>query len=66
MDGGEALDAGRDVREERRLGDVVQALQLPNQDPGGEWVLCHQGKLAAMASSLAVHASSLPGDDVED
>lgn len=48
MDGGEALNAGRDMGEERRLRDIVQALQLPNQDPVREQILCHRRKLAAM------------------
>lgn len=55
MDGGEALNAGCDVGEERRLRDIVQALQLTNQDSVREWVLGHSRKLAAMASSLPAH-----------
>lgn len=63
MDGGEALDAGRDMGEERRLRDIVQALQLTNQDPAREWVLSHGRKLAATAC-LSLHIPCLPGDNV--
>ena len=34
VDGGEALQTAGEVRGERRLADVLQALQLPNQNPG--------------------------------
>lgn len=34
MDCGESLETAGDVRGERRLADVLQALQLANQNPG--------------------------------
>ena len=34
VDGGEALDAGSDVGDEGGQGDIVQALELPDEDPG--------------------------------
>lgn len=69
MDSGKALDAGCDVGEERWLRDIVQSLQLTNQDPAREWVLCHSGTLVPLISSLVlvdIHASCLPGNNVQN
>ena len=39
VDGGEALQTAGEVRGERRLADVLQTLQLPNQNPGNGGVM---------------------------
>lgn len=69
MDGGKALYAGCDMREERWLCDIVQTFQLSNQDPGERTNSVSEGKLAALASSSAledVNPSSLPGHNVQN